>query len=125
MPTFDDLLEEAGTFGRSQKRIFAVLCIVSFPFAGVYLGIVFQGYTPDHWCRDSVVVERRQECGWSLAQSRKLTVPFVNSSGDLQPSSCEQYEVDWNKTAFPCTTQDLNLSNLPLTSCKVSSEAGS
>ncbi|XP_074541098.1 solute carrier family 22 member 2-like [Halichoeres trimaculatus] len=118
MATFDDLLEDAGTFGRSQKRIFAVLCIVSLPFSGVYLGIVFQGYTPEHWCRDAAVVERRQECDWSLAHSRRLTVPFVNSSGDLQLSSCEQYEVDWNTTALTCSTQELNLSHLPVTSCK-------
>uniref|UniRef100_UPI0037E705D4 solute carrier family 22 member 2-like n=1 Tax=Semicossyphus pulcher TaxID=241346 RepID=UPI0037E705D4 len=118
MATFDDLLEEAGDFGRCQKRIFALLCIVSLPFAGVYVGIVFQGFTPEHWCRDSAVVERRQECGWSLAHSRSLTVPLVNSSGVLQQSSCEQHEVDWNTTALTCDTEELNLTNAPVTSCK-------
>ncbi|XP_068564612.1 solute carrier family 22 member 2-like [Cebidichthys violaceus] len=118
MTTFDDLLEEAGTFGRCQKRIFALLCLVSLPFAGVYVGIVFQGFTPDHWCRDPAVVERRQACGWSLAESRRLTVPLVNSSGVLQQSSCEQYEVDWNTTALTCDTQELDLSEVPVTRCK-------
>ncbi|KAG8011506.1 Solute carrier family 22 member 2 [Nibea albiflora] len=118
MATFDDLLEEAGAFGRCQKRIFAMFCLLSLPFSGVYVGIVFQGFTPDHWCRDSVVVERRQACGWSLEDSRRLTVPLVNNSGVLQPSSCEQYEVDWNATALTCDTQELNLTNVPVTACK-------
>uniref|UniRef100_A0A3B4WXR3 Solute carrier family 22 member 3 n=1 Tax=Seriola lalandi dorsalis TaxID=1841481 RepID=A0A3B4WXR3_SERLL len=113
MTTFDDLLEEAGTFGHCQRRIFALLCLLSLPFAGVYVGIVFQGFTPDHWCRDSAVVEMRQACGWSLADSRRLTVPLVNSSGVLQQSSCEQYKVDWNSTGLTCDTQELDLSGVP------------
>nr|XP_046229345.1 solute carrier family 22 member 2-like isoform X2 [Scatophagus argus] len=118
MTTFDDLLEEAGTFGRCQKRIFALLCLLSVPFSGVYVGIVFQGFTPDHWCRDSVVVERRQACGWTLENSRRLTVPLVNNSGVLQQSSCKQYEVDWNTTALTCDTQELNLTEVSVTACK-------
>uniref|UniRef100_A0A3Q0QV67 Solute carrier family 22 member 3 n=2 Tax=Heroini TaxID=318529 RepID=A0A3Q0QV67_AMPCI len=118
MATFDDILEEAGKFGRCQKRIFALLCMVSMPFAGVYVGIVFQGFTPDHWCRDPSVVERREECGWSLADSRRLTVPLVNISGVLQQSSCEQYEVDWNTTELTCDTEELHLNKTPTTSCK-------
>nr|XP_020444351.1 LOW QUALITY PROTEIN: solute carrier family 22 member 2-like [Monopterus albus] len=123
MATFDDILEEVGTFGRYQKRIFALLCVLSLPFAGVFAGIVFQGFTPDpgfppgHWCRDSAVVERRQVCGWSLADGRRLTVPQVNSSGALQPSSCEQYEVDWNSTTLSCDTQELDLSGATVTTC--------
>ncbi|XP_037304887.1 solute carrier family 22 member 2-like [Pungitius pungitius] len=118
MTTFDDLLEEAGKFGRCQKRVFALLCLVSLPFAGVYVGIVFQGFTPDHWCRDPAVVQRRQACDWSPAASRRLTVPQVNRSGVLQQSSCEQYEVDWNATALACDTQALDLSEIPVTACK-------
>ncbi|XP_070705003.1 solute carrier family 22 member 2-like [Pempheris klunzingeri] len=118
MTTFDDILEEAGKFGRCQKRIFGLLCMVSMPWAGVYVGIVFQGFTPDHWCRDSAVVQKRQACGWSLSDSRRLTVPVVNNSGVLQQSSCEQYEVDWNSTTLTCDTQELNLGNTPTTACK-------
>uniref|UniRef100_A0A3B4F7R6 Solute carrier family 22 member 3 n=1 Tax=Pundamilia nyererei TaxID=303518 RepID=A0A3B4F7R6_9CICH len=116
--TFDDLLEEAGSFGRCQRRIFALLCLLSLPFAGVYVGIVFQGFTPDHWCRDPAVVERRHACGWNLTDSRRLTVPLVNSSGLVQHSTCEQYEVDWNATELTCDTQELDLSGVPLTACK-------
>ncbi|KAM8725363.1 solute carrier family 22 member 2-like [Acanthopagrus schlegelii] len=118
MATFDDLLEEAGTFGRCQKRIFALLCMLSIPVSAVYVGIVFQGFTPDHWCRDSAVVERRQACSWSLSDSRRLTALVVNNSGLLQQSSCEQYEVDWNNTGLTCDSQELNLTNVPVTACK-------
>ncbi|XP_069028460.1 solute carrier family 22 member 2-like [Embiotoca jacksoni] len=119
MATFDDLLEEAGSFGRCQKRIFALLCFLSLPFSGVYVGIVFQGFTPDHWCRDSAAAaERRQACGWSPADSRRLTLPLVNSSGELRQSACEQFEVDWNVTGLACDTQELHLSGAPLTACK-------
>lgn len=121
MVTFDDLLDDVGAFGRCQKRIFAQLCLVSLPCAGVYIGIVFQGFTPDHWCRDPAVVARRRACGWSLADSRRLTVPLDNSSGALQPSSCEQYEVDWNATALACDAQELNLTGVPVSTCKVRS----
>ncbi|XP_024117860.2 solute carrier family 22 member 2, partial [Oryzias melastigma] len=118
MTTFDDLLEEAGAFGRCQKRIFALLCLVSLPFAGVYVGIVFQGFTPEHWCRDATLAERRQACGWSLADSRRLVAPLVNVSGELQRSSCERYEVDWNATAPTCEAEELHLSGRPTTGCK-------
>ncbi|KAK1875251.1 Solute carrier family 22 member 2 [Dissostichus eleginoides] len=111
MATFDDLLEEAGTFGRCQKRVFAMLCLLSLPLSGVYVGIVFQGFTPDHWCRDPAVVERRQACGWSLTEGRRLTEGLGNRS-----KSCERYEVDWNKTTLSCDPLHLNLSKA--TPCK-------
>ncbi|KAM4633303.1 solute carrier family 22 member 2-like [Polymixia lowei] len=118
MTTFDDILEEVGEFGRCQKRIFALLCMVSMPWAGVYVGIVFQGFTPDHWCRDPAVAELRQGCGWSLADTRRLTVPLVNSSGVLVHSTCEQYDLDWNATGLTCDRQDVDLSKAPMTSCR-------
>ncbi|KAF3850218.1 hypothetical protein F7725_019937 [Dissostichus mawsoni] len=115
MTTFDDILEEAGKFGRCQKRIFALFCLVSMPWAGVYVGIVFQGFTPDHWCRDPAVLERRQTCGWSLTEARRLTVP----QGNRSESSCERYEVDWNSTALSCDSEELDLSRIPTTAaCK-------
>ncbi|KAM3603150.1 uncharacterized protein V6R79_017292 [Siganus canaliculatus] len=118
MTTFDDILVEAGEFGRCQKRIFALLCMVSMPWAGVYVGIVFQGYTPEHWCRDPAVAEKRQECGWSLEEARRLTLPKVNGSGLVQDSCCTQYDVDWNSTGLTCDSQDLNLDRNPTTGCR-------
>ncbi|XP_068198960.1 solute carrier family 22 member 2-like [Antennarius striatus] len=118
MTTFEDLLNEVGTFGRCQKRLFIMCSMISVPFAWLYVGIVFQGFTPDHWCRDPVVVEMRQSCGWSPADGRRLTAPLVNSSGEVLHSSCEQYQVDWNTTKLTCDTRELNLTDVPVTTCK-------
>nr|XP_057925465.1 solute carrier family 22 member 2 isoform X2 [Doryrhamphus excisus] len=118
MTSFDDILEEVGKFGRCQKRIFALLCLVSMPWAGVYVGIVFQGFTPDHWCRDSDVQQWRQACGRSLADSRRMTAPLLNVSGELQHSSCEQYDVDWNATLTCDSQEEMDLSGAPTVPCK-------
>ncbi|XP_077367185.1 solute carrier family 22 member 2 [Festucalex cinctus] len=117
MTSFDDILEEVGKFGRCQKRIFALLCLVSMPWAGVYVGIVFQGFTPDHWCRDGAVEQWRRSCGRSLADGRRLTAPPVNaSSGEAQYSGCEQYDVDWNAT-LTCDSREGDLSGMPTKAC--------
>ncbi|XP_062324467.1 solute carrier family 22 member 2 [Osmerus eperlanus] len=119
MATFDDILEEAGTFGRCQKRIFALMCLVSLPFTGVYVGIVFQGFTPEHWCRDPGVSDLRRGCGWSLEDTRRLTVPLVNSSaGRMVHSQCERYDLDWNSTGLSCLDPEIDLRTTPMTTCR-------
>ncbi|XP_051954840.1 solute carrier family 22 member 2 [Xyrauchen texanus] len=110
MATFDDILEEAGKFGRCQKRIAAIFCFVSMPFAFVYVGIVFQGFTPEHWCRDPGVSEIRGRCGWGLQDTRMMTVPLVNSSAGLVYSQCERYDINWNATVFTCENPENNIS---------------
>nr|XP_061806671.1 solute carrier family 22 member 2-like [Nerophis lumbriciformis] len=116
MTSFDDILEEVGKFGRCQKRVFALLCLVSMPWAGVYVGIVFQGFTPDHWCKDGAVEQWRLQCGRSPSDARRLTALLVNSSGEVQRSSCEQYDVDWNAT-LACDTQEVDVSGMPTKPC--------
>ncbi|KAJ8355878.1 hypothetical protein SKAU_G00186720 [Synaphobranchus kaupii] len=119
MTTFDDILEEAGKFGRCQKRIFLLMSLVSIPWAGVYVGIVFQGFTPEHWCRDPAAVELRESCGWGLHDSRKYTVPLVNSSAGLVHSQCQRYDVDWNSTSLTCEDPQANITAItPMTACK-------
>ncbi|KAG7460970.1 hypothetical protein MATL_G00204650 [Megalops atlanticus] len=122
MTTFDDILEEAGKFGRSQKRIFALLCLVSMPWAGVYVGIVFQGFTPEHWCRDPAVSELRESCGWGPLDARRHTAPLVNTSAGMAHSQCERYDVDWNSTGLTCEGPAGNFSgaarsSVPMTAC--------
>lgn len=118
MTSFDEILEEAGKFGRFQKRIFALMCLVSIPWAGVYVGIVFQGFTPDHWCRDSAAVQRGKECGWSPQHTRSLMVPMDNSSGTQQPSSCVQFDLDWNSTELSCDVETPDLSRSSTRRCQ-------
>ncbi|KAA0708350.1 Solute carrier family 22 member 2 [Triplophysa tibetana] len=102
MTTYDDILEEIGQFGRCQKRIVALFCLVSMPFPCAYVGIVFQGFTPEHWCRDPGVSQIGEHCGWSLQDTRRVTVPLVNTSAGLGYSQCERYNIDWNSTDLTC-----------------------
>ncbi|XP_020774008.2 solute carrier family 22 member 2-like [Boleophthalmus pectinirostris] len=119
MVSFDDILVEVGPFGRAQKRIFALLCLVSLSMAWTYVGIVFQGYTPPHWCRQPGLEEQRQTCGWTVQDSVRRSVPLLNESGELQPNSCLQYDVELNQSAVSCEqSQDLDLSGAALTNCK-------
>ncbi|XP_036437966.1 solute carrier family 22 member 2 [Colossoma macropomum] len=123
MTTFDDILEEAGKFGRFQKRIFALLCIVSMPFAGVYVGVVFQGFTPEHWCRDPGMEQLQENCGLALEKARRLVLPLVNSSAGMLPSQCQRYDVDWNFTDLTCDNLDRDITEAqraawPITTCK-------
>nr|XP_055041452.1 solute carrier family 22 member 2 [Misgurnus anguillicaudatus] len=102
MTTFDDILEEIGQFGRCQIRIVALFCLVSMPFPCAYVGIVFQGFTPEHWCRDPGVSEISEHCSWSLQDARRVTVPLVNTSVGVGYSQCERYNIDWNSTNITC-----------------------
>ncbi len=122
MTTFEDILEEAGKFGRCQMRIVSIFCLVSIPFSFVYVGIVFQGFTPEHWCRDPGVSEIRERCGWSLQEARRATVPLMNSSTGVTYSQCQKLDMDWNATGLICDNPESDLtlarlSTLPMTGC--------
>uniref|UniRef100_A0A8C1FHP6 Solute carrier family 22 member 3 n=1 Tax=Cyprinus carpio carpio TaxID=630221 RepID=A0A8C1FHP6_CYPCA len=122
MTTFEDILEEAGAFGRSQMRIVSIFCLVSIPFSFVYVGIVFQGFTPEHWCRDPGVSGIRERCGWSLQDARRATVPLMNSSAGVTYSQCQRLDMDWNTTGLTCDNPESELilaqhSILPMTGC--------
>uniref|UniRef100_A0A673FVK4 Uncharacterized protein n=1 Tax=Sinocyclocheilus rhinocerous TaxID=307959 RepID=A0A673FVK4_9TELE len=122
MTTFEDILEEAGTFGRSQMRIVSIFCLVSIPFSFVYVGIVFQGFTPEHWCRDPAVSGIRERCGWSLQDARRATVPLMNSSAGVTYNQCQRLDMDWNATGLTCDNPEseliqAQLSTLPMTGC--------
>uniref|UniRef100_A0A672PUB7 Solute carrier family 22 member 3 n=1 Tax=Sinocyclocheilus grahami TaxID=75366 RepID=A0A672PUB7_SINGR len=122
MTTFEDILEEAGAFGRSQMRIVSIFCLVSIPFSFVYVGIVFQGFTPEHWCRDPAVSGIRERCGWSLQDARRATVPLMNSSTGVTYNQCQRLDMDWNATGLTCDNPEseliqAQLSTLPMTGC--------
>ncbi|MCI4389673.1 hypothetical protein PGIGA_G00101320 [Pangasianodon gigas] len=123
MTTFDDILEEAGKFGWFQKRIFSMMCLVSVPFAGVYVGIVFLGFTPEHWCRNPGVKQGQMHCGWSLEKALRLTVPFQNTSAGVVRTQCERFDVEWNITELSCDDPDSEIAEgrsaaLPTSACK-------
>ncbi|TTT30466.1 Solute carrier family 22 member 2 [Bagarius yarrelli] len=122
MTTFDDILEEAGKFGLFQKRIFSLLSLVSVPFAGVYVGIVFLGFSPEHWCRHPAVKQVQMQCDWKVEKVLNFTVPFQNTSAGPLRSRCERFDVEWNVSDFSCDDLDgeiarAKLAVLPTSSC--------
>lgn len=123
MTTFDDILEEAGKFGRFQKRIFSLLCLVSVPFAGVYVGVVFLGFTPEHWCRNPGVNKVQMHCGWSVEKALRVMVPFENTSTGELRRQCERFDVEWNITDLSCDDLEGEIAErkhaaMPTSACK-------
>uniref|UniRef100_A0A0P6JL06 Solute carrier family 22 member 1 isoform a n=1 Tax=Heterocephalus glaber TaxID=10181 RepID=A0A0P6JL06_HETGA len=122
MPTVDDVLEQVGEFGWFQKTIFLSLSLVSIALAPIYLGIVFLGFTPDHWCWNPGVAELSQRCGWSLAEELNYTVPGLAAENKAFLHQCMQYEVDWNQSTLSCidplSSLPYNRSRLPLVPCQ-------
>ncbi|XP_003732817.4 solute carrier family 22 member 1 isoform X1 [Callithrix jacchus] len=122
MPTVDDILEQVGEFGWFQKQAFLTLCLLSFAFAPICVGIVFLGFTPDHRCQSPGVAELSQRCGWSPAEELNYTVPGLGPEGETFLRQCRRYEVDWNQSALSCVdplaSLATNRSHLPLGPCQ-------
>ncbi|XP_026142496.1 solute carrier family 22 member 3 isoform X1 [Carassius auratus] len=97
MYSFDQLLRQAGDFGLYQKRISLLGSLPILSLAFVLIGIVFLGYTPDHWCKTSGL---REKCGFSEQQVRDLTVPRTGSRGSF--SKCAKFDALWNGSALTC-----------------------
>lgn len=123
MTSFDDILEEAGEFGWFQKRLFSMLCLVSVPFAGVYVGVVFLGFTPEHWCRNPGVQQVQMHCDLSLEKALRVMVPFQNTSAGEVRSQCKSFDVEWNISDLSCDDLDGEIAKekhaaLPTRTCK-------
>ncbi|XP_067099087.1 solute carrier family 22 member 3 [Osmerus mordax] len=94
MLNVDELLGCIGDFGPYQKRITVLGSLPVLLFAFVLVGVVFLGYTPDHWCRSPGIDDIQEECGLTESQLKELTVPRKEGSGDLR--RCQRFAVDWN-----------------------------
>ncbi|XP_072265148.1 solute carrier family 22 member 3 isoform X2 [Pyxicephalus adspersus] len=125
MPTFDEVLQEAGEFGGYQKRVFLLLCMTGITFAFSFVGIVFLGQIPEsYWCRSSEVAEISKNCRWSPQEEKNYTVPRVKD-GHNDQSLCYTYDISWNDTTSPisCTSPLYSFTNhsleqLPLKPCQ-------
>lgn len=123
MPTFDEVLQEAGEFGRYQKRVFILLCMTGITFAFSFVGIVFLGQMPErHWCRSSEVIQISKNCSWSPEEERNFTVPRV--PGHKEQFMCYMYDIDWKNgtSELSCTNPMYSFTNhsldqLPVTPC--------
>ncbi|XP_040285215.1 solute carrier family 22 member 3 isoform X2 [Bufo bufo] len=125
MPTFDQVLKEAGEFGHYQKRVFLLLCMTGITFAFSFVAIVFLGQMPEsYWCRSSEVAELSRSCRWSPEEERNLTVPRLHHDKTDQ-SMCHTYDITWNISSSPlnCETPiysaaNLTLEKLPIKPCE-------
>ncbi|XP_020483325.1 solute carrier family 22 member 3 [Labrus bergylta] len=109
MANVDKLFEYIGDFGPFQKKIVTLGSLPLILFAFVLVGVVFLGYTPDHWCWIPQSEHLQEECGWTDLEVREVTVPRSEQSGTF--SRCERFNVDWNKSPNKC-----NDPNWPLNS---------
>uniref|UniRef100_A0A8C9RQE5 Solute carrier family 22 member 3 n=1 Tax=Scleropages formosus TaxID=113540 RepID=A0A8C9RQE5_SCLFO len=112
MPSFDELLVDIGDFGPYQKKICLLCCIPGVLFAFVYVGVVFIGRTPGHWCRDPAAERALEACGWSDEDLREITVPQL-AAGSF--SSCQRFDLDWNSTEAGCRHHSGGLSTFNTT----------
>ncbi|KAM9155571.1 solute carrier family 22 member 3 isoform 1-T1 [Pangshura tecta] len=124
MPSFDEVLKEAGEFGRFQKRIFFLLCQTGITFSFLFVGVVFLGHAPEHyWCRIPGAAELSERCGWTLEEEQNYTVPALNLVNRFSSGQCERLDIEWNNTSVSCANPlsqftNRSLGNVPLTSCQ-------
>ncbi|NXH11110.1 S22A3 protein, partial [Bucco capensis] len=122
MPSFDEVLKEAGEFGRFQKRVFFLLCQTGVTFSFLFASVVFLGQAPDnYWCRIPGAAELSEQCGWTLEEEQNFTILPLRLGNKSSNGECERLDVVWD-TSISCTSLLVRYSNhsvgsLPLTSC--------
>ncbi|XP_074804823.1 solute carrier family 22 member 3 isoform X2 [Natator depressus] len=124
MPSFDEVLKEAGEFGRYQKRVFFLLCQTGITFSFLFVGVVFLGHAPEHyWCRIPGAAELSERCGWTLEEEQNYTVPAPNLVNRFSSGQCERFDIEWNNTSVSCVNPlshftNRSLGNVALTPCQ-------
>ncbi|XP_042306568.1 solute carrier family 22 member 3 isoform X3 [Sceloporus undulatus] len=123
MPSFDEVLKEAGEFGRFQKKVFFLLCQTGITFSFLFVGVVFIGQKPEHyWCRIPCAAELSKRCAWTFEEEYNITV--LASSLMNYSSQCKRYDIQQNCTYYSCTDVPLShlpnssLGKVPLTTCQ-------
>ncbi|NXF92159.1 S22A3 protein, partial [Eubucco bourcierii] len=122
MPSFDEVLKEAGEFGRFQKRVFFLLCQTGITFSSLFASVVFLGQAPDdYWCRIPAAAELSERCGWTLEEERNFTVLPLRLGNRSSSGECERLDVSWD-TPASCTSlltcySNCSTGNLQLTTC--------
>ncbi|XP_019405544.1 PREDICTED: solute carrier family 22 member 3 [Crocodylus porosus] len=124
MPSFDEVLKEAGEFGMFQKRVFFLLCLTGVTFSFLFVGVVFLGHTPEsYWCRIPGAADLSRKCGWTLEEEKNLTVPSLNLVNRSSNGQCERFDIDWNNISVSCADPlahftNHSLGSVPLTTCQ-------
>ncbi|NWU93821.1 S22A3 protein, partial [Upupa epops] len=122
MPSFDEVLKEAGEFGRFQKRVFFLLCQTGITFSSLFASVVFLGKAPgSYWCRIPGAAELSEQCGWTLEDELNFTVLPLHLGNRSSSGECERLDVTWD-TSVSCASPlahygNYSTTNLPLTLC--------
>ena len=58
---FDLTMVSVGEFGKYQRRVFALLCLVGIPFSFFDTGPVLWAYIPEYQCGDSHLINHKQQ----------------------------------------------------------------
>ncbi|NWZ44863.1 S22A3 protein, partial [Brachypodius atriceps] len=123
MPSFDEVLKEAGEFGRFQKRVFFLLSQTGITFSSLFASVVFLGRAPDNfWCRIPGAAELSDRCGWTLEEERNFTVLPLHLRNESVSGECERLDVTWDPSGS-CSSPSSRYGNdstgsLPLTPCR-------
>ncbi|NWI30581.1 S22A3 protein, partial [Sula dactylatra] len=122
MPSFNEVLKEAGEFGRFQKRVFFLLCQTGVVFSFLFASVVFLGRAPEnYWCRIPGAVELSERCGWTLEEEQNFTVLPLRLGNGTSSGKCKRLDIVWDASvscASPLTHYgNLSMGNLPLTPC--------
>ncbi|NXE51577.1 S22A3 protein, partial [Casuarius casuarius] len=122
MPSFDEVLKEAGEFGRFQKRVFFLLCQTGITFSFLFASVVFLGLAPEnYWCRIPGAAELSERCGWTLEEERNFTMLPLWLANESSSRECKRLDMAWDTSTSCANTLSLygnrSAGSLPLTAC--------
>ncbi|XP_027585329.1 solute carrier family 22 member 3 [Pipra filicauda] len=122
MPSFDEVLKEAGEFGRFQKRVFFLLSQTGITFSSLFASVVFLGRAPENfWCRIPGAAELSKRCGWTLEEERNFTVLPLHLGNKSSSGECERLDVAWDDSVSCASSLahygNHSMGHLPLTTC--------
>ncbi|XP_035176596.1 solute carrier family 22 member 3 [Oxyura jamaicensis] len=123
MPSFDEVLKEAGEFGRFQKRVFFLLCQTGVTFSFLFASVVFLGQVPgNYWCRIPGAAELSERCNWSLEEEQNFTLLPLRLANRSVSGQCERLDISWDAStscASPLAHHpNVSAGSLRLTACQ-------
>ncbi|XP_030850525.1 organic cation transporter protein [Strongylocentrotus purpuratus] len=92
---FDDILGEIGEFGKYQRWVYAMVCIIALPVASHQMAQVFLAGASDHWC--DVAAWSEEDCSkWDYNEAQ-CTEAKRNASSPINAtedeSQCYKYSL--------------------------------
>ena len=122
---YDDVLKTIGEFGRYQKYVYTLICLLAIPCAWHSLGNTFLSASPEHYCRSfpgqvSEEFSPTKNCTipykngeWSRCEKYNRTEPYDQcSSGDVTVLKCDQgwvYDTKFYESTAVSEVSDLML----------------